>query len=187
MTNYIDPGTTKGCAVASFQGPGLLGLGFWFQEHGMKEQWGLITQGPSVWELPQLYPNEARSKPALLIARGNDLIKLAAAGSACANVLSWGRGGVTCKTAGAWKGQVPKPVMHMRAFEVLNVQELALLGRAYCDTSRIGARDPVDMLVSYVQGAVRQIGLRQKPSYQARITDLLDAVCFGLKETGRLR
>ena len=184
MTNYIDPGTSKGCAIASFQGPGLTGLAFWDQT--ITEAWGSVSAMSCVWEMPVIYPRAAfayKGKPRELIARANDLIKVAAAGAGCAHSLA---AQVTYKTAAAWKGQVPKPVQHARLFELLTPSEKNLLGQAYYDTARLKVGGWAD-LEQYIQENVRQVGLRKKPSYKARITDLLDAVCFGLVEEGRMK
>lgn len=194
MTNYIDPGTTKGCAVAKFAGrnfgvAGLVGLGIWDQIQGFTHTWGILMHsGPAVWEMPQLYPNARREKPAVMIAKANDLIAVAAAGSACATYLGWGRGGVRSVLPRLWKGQLPKPITHWHAQRTLTETEWALLESAHKDLSRGRGRGVP--LFAYVQAGVDWCAKNPgKPlrGYTAKITDLLDAVTLGLVEEGRLK
>ncbi len=181
MTYYIDPGTTKGCAVAVMNPAGLLiGLGVWSSRDGFVRSWGLMSSwGGTVWEMPQLYPGTNKLGQARVVAQANDLIELAAAGSGCAHALGWGRGGVRSVKPRAWKGQIPKPIPHRRAIDVLTGPELALLAEAY-------GKD-LASLRQYILDACLKVAARAKNiGYSSQIVDLLDAVTIGLVDTGRL-
>jgi len=179
VTYYIDPGTAKGCAVACFGTRGLIGLGRWYMQDGFKAYWGDSAQGPSLWEMPQIYPRGPGSTPAQITATANDLIVLSAHGSACATYLSYGRGGTRAVLPRQWKKQASKPAHHLRVLPCLTAPEVTLLVEAY--------GKPLDVLVSYITAASRAVGMRQTPSYGAQITDLLDAIALGLWDTNRLR
>lgn len=188
MTYYIDPGTSKGCAVACFGARSnawaatLQGLGFWHTRDGFTGWWGSQAGAcGSVWEMPQLYPSRGRDKASTITAKANDLIALAAAGSACANVLSWGRGGVRSVLPREWKRQLAKPQHHAHALTLLQPQELALVVEAY--------GKPEAALRDYVRAGCLHVARnpgKGLAKYSAKITDLLDAVTLGLTEEGRL-
>lgn len=191
MTYYIDPGTSKGCAVACFGSsftPGgrvLTGLGIWSDRNGLEAHWGIFAGSGAVWEKPQLYPNARREKPGVMVAKANDLIDLADAGSACANVLGWGRGGVRSIKPAAWKKQLSKPIHHKAAWGVLVPDERALIVSAQKDLGRVKG-DPWVHLVNYIDAGCEAVARKKDPAYSAKITDLLDAVCLGLSQEGRL-
>jgi hypothetical protein len=132
---------------------------------------------PTFWEMPQLYPNEIRnSRPAVVIAKANDLIDLAAAGADTARAIA-GPYLVTAKRPREWKGQVPKPIQHARVLRALSPAELALVERAYGKPG----------LAAYIKAAAIRVGKNGAlTGYSAEITDLLDAVAFALTIEGRL-
>ncbi len=204
---YIDPGTSKGCAVACFLSPHavtfptppgtLAGLGVWDLEQGLTHQWGRALEGgyqPAVWEMPQLYPSARREKPQAMIAKANDLIRLSAAGSACATALSWGRGGVRSMLPAQWKKQLPKPIHHSHVMRVLTADERALIEAAWVDRAPAGERrarqaDPAGTLAEYIRKGCLWVAKhpgKELKGYTSCVTDLLDAVAFGLSQEGRL-
>ncbi len=198
MTYYIDPGTTKGCAVASFgtrgnHGPAILiGLGFWSEQDGFVATWGVHANWGAVWECPQVYPRKGgRVTEQEWIAKANAAVAVAAAGSACANVLGWGRGGVRSVLPREWKRQLPKPQHHAHALTLLTAPERALVNEAYQST-RARSLDPKDAGASldlYVRAGCLHVARnpgKGLAKYSAKITDLLDAVTLGLTEEGRL-
>ncbi len=206
MTLYIDPGTSKGCAVACFLSPHavtfptppgtLVGLGVWDLEQGLTHQWGhgIGAAQPAVWEMPQLYPSARREKPQVMIAKANDLIRLSAAGAACATALSWGRGGVRSMLPAQWKKQLPKPIHHFHVMRVLadderHLVESAWVGRAPSGERRVRQADPAGTLAAYIQKGCLWVAKhpgKELAGYSSSITDLLDAVAFGLSQEGRL-
>ncbi len=189
MTYYVDPGTSKGSAVARTQAGAIVGLAMY---HGPKQSkgWGLLfgtpepmlfgTPEPTYWEEPQLYPDSLRKlTPAALIATGNDLIRLASCGADTARALA-GPCDVIPMKPREWKGQVPKPIQHARVLGRLNAQEYALAVQAY------GKKDP-QALGAYVKSAAIRYGKTNAlTGYSAEITDLLDAMAFALTIEGRL-
>lgn len=181
MTYYIDSGTSKGCAVARTWRGEIISIAMYSGWHCLKS-WGEgnWTPEPTFWEKPQLYPNELKnSRPAVVVAKANDLIELAAAGADTARALA-GPYLVTAKRPREWKGQVPKPIQHARVIGRLNAAELALLERAY------GKKDPT-ALANYIRTAAVRVGKTGVlTGYQAEITDILDAVAFALVIEGRL-
>lgn len=181
MTYYIDPGTSKNCAVARTWFGTVTGLAMCSGPLFVKS-WGEIGRGPEpvFWEKPQLYPDTLRkSTPAKTIAMANDLIELAAAGADTARALA-GPYLVTAKRPREWKGQVPKPIQHARVIGRLSAPELALLVAAY------GKKDPT-ALPAYIRAAAIRVGKSgELTGYSAEITDLLDAVAFALTIEGRL-
>lgn len=180
MSYYVDPGTTKGCAVAETWDGAIGALAIM---HGpeITKRWGPfnVDPGPVYWEKPQLYPNEIQnSTPQKLIALANDLIDLSDAGKDTARALA-GPHPCIAKRPREWKKQIPKPIHHARVLGRLNAQEYALLVEAY------GKKDP-QALASYVRAACIAQGSNKKPTYSAEITDLLDACAFALTIEGRL-
>ncbi len=197
MTYYVDPASAKDCAVASFTRPGLLGaqltgLGFWHPRDSWTAYWGVYGNGGTVWECPQVYPRKGgRVTEQEWIAKANAAVAVAAAGSACANVLGWGRGGVRSVLPREWKRQLAKPPHHAHALTLLTEPELALVCEAFANTNGCRGR-PEDVrakLNEYVRAgclhAARNPG-KGLAKYSAKITDLLDAVTLGLTEEGRL-
>lgn len=194
MTYYIDPGTTKGCAVALFEHRHLRALGIWDQAEGFGEYWGMqaLTYG-AVYEHPQMYPSRGRETEQARVAKANDLIAIAAAGSACAHVLSWGRGGVRSVLPREWKRQLPKPVHHLHTLRLLTETERALVDLAYVETTNKSTQRPIvtsrERLDEYVRAGCLWVAKnpgKGLAKYLAKITDLLDAVALGLTEEGRL-
>ena len=181
MTYYIEPGTTKGCAVARTYNGAIITLAMYAGPRALKS-WGYELHPPesAYWEKPQFYPDSIRKlSAAALIATANDLIELTACGADTARVLA-GPYNVTPKYPREWKGQVPKPIHHARLLGRLNAQEYALLVEAY------GRRDP-QALASYVRAAALRHGQTGVlTGYSAEITDLLDACAFALTVEGRL-
>lgn len=195
MTNYIDSGgESKGCAVAYFRPPDwprrpslLAGLGIWTSEFGFVHTWGIVPfAGPAVWEEPQIYPSARREKPAAMIAKANACIRINGMGAACAHVLGWGRGGCRSVRPAKWKGQLPKPVHHRAIWALLTEPERSLLETAHRDLAG-KAWSVMGPVFAYITKACDAIAYRKKPSYRASVTDLLDAVAFGLTEEGRFK
>ncbi len=180
VTYYIDPGTSKGSAVARTQSGSIVGLAIFHGSRASKT-WGAFVGAlePAYWEKPQFYPDSAtRLKPQALVAQANDLIDLAASGADTARFLA-GPCEVIAKRPREWKGQIPKPIHHARLLGRLNAQEYALLVQAY-------GKDPWS-LTAYVKSAAVRYGSTGKlTGYSAEITDLLDACAFALTVEGRL-
>jgi hypothetical protein len=169
----------------------LIGLGTWTERDGLKHRAGAFVQGPAVWEKPQFYPKKGgRETEQERTAKANALINLSASGAACANVLSWGRGGVRWVLPREWKRQIPKPMHHRHALTLLTSGELALVAEAFESTRpRKGTAEPLAELHNYIREAC--IHVARNPGkglakYSAGITDLLDAITLGLTEEGRL-
>lgn len=181
MTYYVDPGTTKGCAVARTHLGHVAGLSM---RSGLEvvKAWGYagISPEPVFWEKPQFYPDTVKkATPARIVALANDLIDLTDAGRAVATYLA-GPHPCVAKRPREWKGQVPKPIQHARVIGRLNAAETALLTLAY------GKKDPT-ALASYIRAAAIRVGKTgELTGYSAEITDLLDAVAFALTIEGRL-
>lgn len=182
MTYYVDPGTTKGCAVARTFGGQIIGLAI-FRGPAKIKSWGgcvgFVPTEPTYWEKPQLYPDELRhSTPQKVIALANDLIELAACGADTVCALA-GLCPVIAKYPRQWKAQTPKPIHHARLLGRLTVDEMRLAVEAY------GRKDP-QALGAYVKAACIATAKNREPSYKAEITDLLDAMAFALTIEGRL-
>jgi hypothetical protein len=168
----IDPGTSKGCALAVFLDRVLcrvdmvqLAYTGWAKYHDV------------VVEIPQ---GDGRSVPT------DDLIRVAVAGARLAERLALGD--VRELRPREWKGSVPKPVHHMWMWAELSTQERALLGGSKMHHAILSAcerggaerwRKPGD----------RYYRARELPTVdRRRIThDLLDAVALGLYHLGRLK
>jgi hypothetical protein len=181
MTYYIDPGTTKGCAVARTHLGQIAGLSMRNGPEVIKA-WGHAGIGPepTLWEKPQFYPDTAKNcTPARIVALANDLIDLTDAGRAVATYLA-GPHPCIAKRPREWKGQLPKPIQHARVLGRLNASEMSLLVTAY------GKRD-VTALPAYIRAAAIRVGKSgELTGYSAEITELLDAVAFALTIEGRL-
>ncbi len=153
----IDPGV-KACACARFDPAGLTCVEF------MTAPWAGHLERPDhvIVERPE---QDGRS----FSARPKDLMALAWAGAALAYSVG---APVTEYTPSEWKGQVPKPVQHMRLWLRLTAPERALLGGPATE--------------AVIHAAARKGGLEKwsKPgaAYYPRsfIThNLLDAVALG--------
>lgn len=183
MTYYVDPGTTKGCAVArSFRGA-LVGLGM-MQATVWVKTWGDMHwhHAAVVWEKPQLYPQELRSAaPQVVIAKANALIELAACGADTARALA-GVFQIRAVRPREWKGQIPKPIHHGRAMLRLTPPELDLVRSAYSGTRP----DKPRALDEYIALAAIRKAKNDDSGYKSEITDLLDAIALMLTTEGRL-
>lgn len=181
IINYADPGTTKGTAVATFENSILVGLCLvksrpialppqWAQDLYVSHSWGTPKGGPCLYELPQVYPYGKQSL-SRMTAQANDLIAIAARGSAVAQFMAWGQGTGSIKPR-EWKGQVQKPQHHRKVLQVLSPSEFSLVCSTYVGENT---------LLDYIDGACRG------GPYSSMVTDLLDAVALGLADNGRLR
>ena len=179
MTHYLDPGTSKGCAVATSCDGRLAALSMWQGPQLLRAWGGHIVQGPVIWEKPVLYPNELkRSTAHAVFAKANDLIAVAACGADTARALAGGHP-VVSRTPRELSGQLPKPIKHGRALGRLDSQELTLVVKA--------ADMPLVKLGAYVSAAALRFAKTKKVTgYAIEIVDLLDAISFFLKCEGRL-
>lgn len=181
MTYYVDPGTTKGCAVARTWRGAIVSLAM-YQGVECLKWWGQSYESvePTYWEKPQFYPDSVKNlPPAQIVALANDLIDLTDAGKDTARALA-GPYECVAKRPREWKGQIPKPIHHARVLGRLSAQEYALLVAAY------GKKDP-QAVAAYVRSAAIRYGSTGKlTGYSAEITDLLDAMAFALTIEGRL-
>lgn len=185
MINTIDPGTTKGSALAgSAPLSGIVRtLAFIEREETygtikVAKHWGApVEHGPTVYERPRVHMTMSKRKASDVIATANDLIALDSHGMQAACYVA-GPYPVRAVEPQVWKKQVAKCMHHRAAWVYLTAGERDLLHEAYGSTA----------LYTYIADACARFGKTRKlTGYSSQIVDLLDAVCLNLWETGRFR
>lgn len=132
----IDPGYAKrgrGCACARFDGDDFLAAWWYARPDAMPPDGAWPEADTVVWECPQV---DGRTRTATPQA-----VQLAAVGGTLAGLYA-GHAGATVDpvTPSAWKGSTPKPIQHMRMWEVLTPPERALLGGSATEAAIDAAR-----------------------------------------------
>lgn len=173
-TVAIDPGYAirgLGCAVAVLRGSRVERAGYARPESASQESLLVAPECTVVWECPQVDSRTHRSMAAV--------VQLAAVGGTLAGMYAGANAGqVIAVSPQAWKGGVPKPIVHSRVWEVLDVRERALLGGAK-------TREAIDR--AKTEGALTRWSRSGAAYYHgAAIHNLLDAVGIGLHHVGRL-
>ncbi len=188
MINTIDPGTTKGSALAgSNSSVQIVTLAFIARddERGtiqVSKHWGApIEYGPTLYERPRVHPRLRMRKAQEVIATANDLIALDSHGMHAACYVA-GPHPVRAVEPQVWKKQAVKCMHHRAALKYLSQSEFALLCLAY------GHANNPNALVNYIEKACTSYARTRKlTGYSSLVVDLLDTVCLNLWETGRFR
>ncbi len=189
MINTIDPGTSKGSALAGSVGPysnsQIVTLAFIEREEiygsiKVAKHWGApIEHGPTLYERPRVHMSMSMRKASDVIATSNDLIALDSHGMHAACYVA-GPYPVRAVEPQVWKKQVCKCMHHRSAWVYLSAPERTLLAQAY-------GRAEGDLFDYVTDACVRFGKTRKLTGYSAQVVDLLDAVCLNLWETGRFR
>ncbi len=191
ILNTIDPGTSKGSALAGSVDKQIVTLAFIERDDtagtiAITKRWGQPVQhAPTLYERPRCHMTLCKRKGAEIIATANDLIALDSHGMQAACYVSAGCP-VRAVEPQVWKKQVAKCMHHQAAMRVLTATERALIASAYAP--KVAPAVAVEMLLHYITAACEIFGRKRKlQGYHSQVTDLLDAVCLNLWETGRFR
>ena len=173
---YIDPGysvRSGGCAVSVFEGFPLAHVFFMARGRAAQRPPCLADVQRVVWELPQM-DDRSRSTPP------NVLIQLTAEGATLAGTIAGWTGNIVARTPSQWKGSSHKPSMHLRAWDVLTEPERRLLG----------GPPTLNRIEAAVEKGAADRWARPGGSYYPitwNMHNLLDAVCMGLIDLGRMQ
>jgi hypothetical protein len=189
--NTIDPGTSKGSALAGSLAGQIVTLAVLERDDEagtvtITKGWGVhVRHAPTLYERPRVHQRMTLQKGSFIVASANDLIALDSHGMHAACYVA-GPYPVRAVEPQVWKKQVAKCMHHREALKYMSTSERALIASVYTP----GAAPPValEMLLNYITKACETFGKKRKlQGYHSQVTDILDAVCLNLWATGRFR